>query len=1584
MGHETTTTETRQMLTDGNQAVTAALQAISWRHAPRATSMNSGSVSELPHIVVPVFNGGDAVECCLDSLLTHTADDQLLHLWDDGSTEPGLQPLLRRYAANHARIRLQLYSRNRGYRHRANQALRQFAGDVVLLNSDTEVMPGWLDALRQIAADERVAVVCPLSDNATLLTLAADHFSKGSEALAEELQQLPSGGWFPIPTAVGFCMLIKRATVEQLGTLDPLYGPGYGEECDYSMRARQRGLEIACAPRSLVLHRGSQSFGSRSAALSHHHQKLLNLRWPHYLEEVRRFSQATPLRRVSEQLHASSADGKPRILHVLHSLESIGGTELFTMDLLRSIADRAHHTLIAPTFPPLEWSDADVWPWDADVRVLRFSPAWVDCSRIVLSFAADFDHPRLDRFFANLLAGGNFELVHFHSMVGLGTLNWPALCDARGVPYIQSIHDFFPICPDYNMLESPLQGERQPCEEMCANPDNRHCQACFPRKLVSWQSEQPPMLYLSEWHRRWQRILDQAACVITPGPMVSELLRGAFSRLEGARISEIAPYLPDADMVPIEPTDCSDRLTVVFLGNFNFHKGAPLFLAAAKQLIKAPISLKVVGPVSDRPIEELKALGISVSGRYEREDLAHHLSGADLVVLPSVYAETYCIALSEAWTLGLPVLVSDRGALGERVKEGRNGFLFPPGDASALAAKLTWLAGEEGRDALRTVREQILTDSPGWADPIQEIQSLYSELARSSRETAEEPAAKSMPPAFDDTLHRWINWPLTMEPNTNWLAAGGLEVLLFDRDALENDIERTIDSLQQHCEPQITLLSRCRNSFDSGPQAEQARCYWLLIEAGHLVTENLGNWLAFAERSTASLVTADYYLRSDQEEHYHPQFGGRIDPFRLYRMLPRVGAILVNKRWLLRSGLVSDDLAEITLRCLAGEGRSAIAHFPHPVFAFADRIWAAQWRDHDKTRSRFGAHLKAFDLRFVRRAVTTLVYDAAVVRSDGYPELTVVVHARRYSELPVKLAAQLRTQRSVKLAGLILVGPPDLRATADQLKLRFVEMEAHCPAAAINRAVASNRRGHILLLADNIQLNANDCLCRMAAILGWHGIVAVSPELGVQPRSDSVVGAQPGAGTNGSIGRGTVRDQRFDWLGLPLATDLLEEDAVLITRGAWESAGGLRSRCQHYLPMAALALALRETKLEMALLPVSDLKSEGLPSAPVVPHPLEQLAQETAYLRRRFGARLGEGVYRSTHLLPGNPPQLDLNFGAFKTPARRPRVLAYPHDQWASGFYRVRAPLTALTSAGSIACHLMPDQRARVVAGVSDIRRQRISTLLLHSYLHDQQLESLPRYREALDIPMVLSLDDLLTEIPVSNPFSQTVYRNVGERIRSALRFCDRLIVTTDALAGAYRSWSSDVRVIPNYLPADIWLGRRPEARRQSEGKLRVGWFGAPQHAGDLALLDGVIAATTDRYQWVFFGMRPPQIAHDRYEYHPMVPLAMFPQHLAALELDIGVAPLADHQFNRAKSNLKLLEYGVLGVPVVASRVGEYADSGATLVDNGGDAWGEALEELAEDQGLRHDRAERIYHWVRESYILEDHLDAWRSALEVE
>lgn len=224
-------------------------------------------------VVICVHNALADVRACLDSLIRGTLSPYRLILVDDGSGEE-----TRDYLASFAAAQGASLIRNdaaRGYTVAANQGLRLGAGKyAVLLNSDTVLSPRWLDRLIACAeSDGRIGIVGPISNTASWQSVPEVLDRDGDWAANELPEDLPvagmaelvaraSPGVYPrIPFLNGFCLLIRREMLHQVGLLDEETFPqGYGEENDLCLRAARAGWTLAVAGDAYVYHAQSKSY----------------------------------------------------------------------------------------------------------------------------------------------------------------------------------------------------------------------------------------------------------------------------------------------------------------------------------------------------------------------------------------------------------------------------------------------------------------------------------------------------------------------------------------------------------------------------------------------------------------------------------------------------------------------------------------------------------------------------------------------------------------------------------------------------------------------------------------------------------------------------------------------------------------------------------------------------------------------------------------------------------------------------------------------------------------------------------------------------------------------------------------------------------------------------------------------------------------------------------------------------------------------------------------------------------------------------------------------------------------------------
>lgn len=329
-------------------------------------------------------------------------------------------------------------------------------------------------------------------------------------------------------------------------------------------------------------------------------------------------------------------------------------------------------------------------------------------------------------------------------------------------------------------------------------------------------------------------------------------------------------------------------------------------------------------------------------------------------------------------------------------------------------------------------------------------------------------------------------------------------------------------------------------------------------------------------------------------------------------------------------------------------------------------------------------------------------------------------------------------------------------------------------------------------------------------------------------------------------------------------------------------------------------------------------------------------------------------------------------------PSSAPRILARPLMN-GQGIFRLTAPLTALRKAGMATECVWPQEEGGREPSASEILRLAPDSVIVQHYLNNPKLPMLESWQALPSRPfLVYALDDLLTNMAESNHLRKNVPANSRSRLKYALARCDRMVVSTDFLADAYRHLIPDIRVVPNRLEQALWLPLH--SKKRTSAKPRIGWAGGTTHQGDLILLKEIIEQTRHEADWVFFGMCPKEIRPLIVEYHAFGPYSEYPARLAALNLDIAVAPLAQIPFNQGKSNLRLLEYGILGIPVVSTDIDPYQGSPACCVANTVEAWTKALRERIHDADAREREGAALRQWVHQDYLLENHLQEWLCA----
>lgn len=248
-------------------------------------------------IGVPVYGRLALAERALRAIDRHTPADVGVIAVDDCGPEPLTAEVVRSAVASGRPVELIRHERNRGFVGSVNH-LFEAAGrsDIVVVNSDVEVLSGWFEGLAaalHAAPDAPVASASSLADNGGILSVPELSASVTDDQLEQLRRKLPAAA--DIPVAVAHCTWFARTAIEQVGGFDARFAPGYGEEVDWSLRAAAAGFVHRAALGSYVLHEGSASFGAAAGLLSlqRRHEAVLLRRYPSAWWGIRRFARRT-------------------------------------------------------------------------------------------------------------------------------------------------------------------------------------------------------------------------------------------------------------------------------------------------------------------------------------------------------------------------------------------------------------------------------------------------------------------------------------------------------------------------------------------------------------------------------------------------------------------------------------------------------------------------------------------------------------------------------------------------------------------------------------------------------------------------------------------------------------------------------------------------------------------------------------------------------------------------------------------------------------------------------------------------------------------------------------------------------------------------------------------------------------------------------------------------------------------------------------------------------------------------------------------------------------------------------------------
>jgi GT2 family glycosyltransferase/glycosyltransferase involved in cell wall biosynthesis len=603
-------------------------------------------------VVVPVYRGEAETLACIKSVRASAEAEAEIVVVDDASPEPGLKAALQDLGRRRA-VTLLVNERNLGYAASVNRALEAHKGrDVVLLNADALVYPGWLERLRRAAyAAPDVGTATPLSNAGALASypkgLSTPCGVAEGAALSRLAARVNAGLVVEAPTGVGHCLFIREDCRAAVGALDAAcFGRGYGEETDFCLRASALGWRHLIAADVFVRHEGAVSFGQAREALVTRNEALLAARHPAFAADLEAFVSKDPLAAARRRLDQARLLERSRPLTVLIDHAGGGGVARQVAERQMDLTQKGHDVLLMRP----EGGKTRLLAEDLGLKDLLYDPeteaeAFVELIRALRPVALEVHHA----------AGHEADLLR--RILG------------EGLEVSVYVHDYSWFCPRITLLDGSGR--------YCGEPDVSACEVCVARN-----GSETGETSVARLRARSADLLKSARRVIAPSADAAQRIARQFS---GVR-PQVQP-LERRGYLPTRRRAAKGPIKVLVLGAIGDSKGYQVLEAAARDARDRALELAFVVVGFSRDDHALLSLGnVFVTGPYAEDEALALIAreAPDVALFASVWPETWLYALTHALRARLPVAAFDLGAQAERLRAAKTVCeLLPSGTPAA-------------------------------------------------------------------------------------------------------------------------------------------------------------------------------------------------------------------------------------------------------------------------------------------------------------------------------------------------------------------------------------------------------------------------------------------------------------------------------------------------------------------------------------------------------------------------------------------------------------------------------------------------------------------------------------------------------------------------------------------------------------------------------------------------------------------------------------------------------------------------------------------------------------------------------------
>jgi glycosyltransferase involved in cell wall biosynthesis len=367
-----------------------------------------------------------------------------------------------------------------------------------------------------------------------------------------------------------------------------------------------------------------------------------------------------------------------KVLHISHGIYPLNqaGTEIYTANIAHALISRGIDVTVAiPSTRETSEALANGRLQPFVVPIERAPKSRFGNKLRYAAFRGPFWRDELRR----LIERVRPDVIHIQHAIGFGSSLFEWL-EGFKLPLVITLHDYWLLCPG---IRRECNGDLAECAMHCCED-------------ASWTrlGFQGRLSFAMSHRRRIRRFVERAR------PHLAAVSRRTQLIFEGEGFPKELIHLHPLgiDVQPLRDSaprlkERTEKMRIGFLGSVYPHKGCHILAEAFCRSRPIAASLHLFATGDEANIETLKKQydgpDISFHGRFDHSAIAEVLEGLDVVVIPSICEETYCLVAQEALAARKIVIASNIGGLGDRFIHGINGFLVPPNDVAALSREIS-------------------------------------------------------------------------------------------------------------------------------------------------------------------------------------------------------------------------------------------------------------------------------------------------------------------------------------------------------------------------------------------------------------------------------------------------------------------------------------------------------------------------------------------------------------------------------------------------------------------------------------------------------------------------------------------------------------------------------------------------------------------------------------------------------------------------------------------------------------------------------------------------------------------------------